>query len=160
MIVVVASVVAAWMASSDLLVGIDRQTIGALTFSSNWLEIGAGSDYFDHTAPTLFVTFWSLAVEEQFYLFWPAALIGILAVARTAVGRVRVVLGVAVLSAVLMAVWFVPGSNPTRVVLRHRHAPVRADARRGRGPRVRGWRRRARDSGAGCDSGDGSASWR
>ena len=29
--------------------------------------------------------------------------------------RVRVVLGLGVLSAVLMAVWFVPGSNPTRV---------------------------------------------
>jgi peptidoglycan/LPS O-acetylase OafA/YrhL/lysophospholipase L1-like esterase len=114
-VVVVASVVAAWMVSRDLLVDIDRQTIGALTFSSNWLEIGAGSDYFDDTAPTLFVTFWSLAVEEQFYLFWPVALIGILALARTAVSRVRVVLGLGVLSAVLMAVWFVPGSNPTRV---------------------------------------------
>jgi peptidoglycan/LPS O-acetylase OafA/YrhL/lysophospholipase L1-like esterase len=114
-IAVLASVLAAWMVSSDLLVDIDRQTIGALTFSSNWLEIGAGSDYFDDTAPTLFVTFWSLAVEEQFYLFWPVALIGILALAHTAVSRVRVVLGLGVLSALLMAVWFVPGSNPTRV---------------------------------------------
>ena len=114
-IVVLASVVAAWMVSSDLLVDIDRQTIGALTFSSNWLEIGAGSDYFDDTAPTLFVTFWSLAVEEQFYLFWPVALSASSRSAHTAVSRVRVALGLGVLSAVLMAVWFVPGSNPTRV---------------------------------------------
>ncbi len=54
--------------------------VGALTFSTNWLEITAGSSYFDQTAPQLFMNFWSLAVEEQFYLLWPLATRALLAV--------------------------------------------------------------------------------
>ena len=50
-LVVVTSIVVAWLVSRGLLVGADRQTVGALTFSSNWLEISAGSDYFDATSP-------------------------------------------------------------------------------------------------------------
>lgn len=114
-VVVVASLVVAWMVSHDLLVNADRQTIGALTFSSNWLEVAAGSDYFAATSPALFVTFWSLAVEEQFYLFWPIILVGVLALAQGAVARVRTAVGLAAASAVLMAALVVPGGNPTRV---------------------------------------------
>jgi peptidoglycan/LPS O-acetylase OafA/YrhL len=114
-VVVLTSIVVARLVSGDLLVGIDRQALGALTFSSNWLEVFAGSDYFDDTAPMLFVTFWSLAVEEQFYLFWPILFAGIVALTRTPSARVRVALTLAVASALLMAVLFEPGTNPTRV---------------------------------------------
>ncbi len=65
---VVTSVLIARVVSADLLVDVGRQMVGALTFSTNWLEITAGSSYFDQTAPQLFMNFWSLAVEEQFYL--------------------------------------------------------------------------------------------
>ena len=67
------------LSEGDLLVGIERQVLGAFTFTSNWLEIGAGTDYFAATSPQLLMNLWSLAVEEQFYLLWPLAVLGLLA---------------------------------------------------------------------------------
>src|SRR5699024_9731153 len=69
--VVVTSTILAFFAGGDLLVGIRRHVLGALTFSNNWVEILHGSDYFAASTPNLFMNFWSLAVEEQFYLLWP-----------------------------------------------------------------------------------------
>jgi peptidoglycan/LPS O-acetylase OafA/YrhL/lysophospholipase L1-like esterase len=114
-LVVATSLAAALVVSRSLLVNADRQTLGALTFSSNWLEVSAGSDYFGATAPALFVTFWSLAVEEQFYLFWPIILVGVLALAQGPVARVRTALAAAAASALLMAVLVDPTGNTTRV---------------------------------------------
>ncbi|MGB5952048.1 MAG: acyltransferase family protein, partial [Ornithinimicrobium sp.] len=114
-VVVVLSVAAARVIGGDLLVSIGRQTLGALTFSTNWLEIGAGASYFSATAPLLFVNFWSLAVEEQFYLLWPFGLILTVALARSTRGRLGVTLGIAAASALAMAVLFVPGQDASRV---------------------------------------------
>ncbi|TRW43558.1 acyltransferase family protein [Georgenia yuyongxinii] len=113
--VVVTTVPLAWLAERDLLVGVARQTLGALTFSSNWLEVAAGSSYFTATSPQLFVNFWSLAVEEQFYLLWPLALVVIVAAVPPARSRAMVALGVGAGSAVLMAVLHEPGQDATRV---------------------------------------------
>ena len=115
---VVVSTVAARIAHHDLVVHIDRQLLGALTFSTNWVEIAAGSSYFDQTSPQLFMNFWSLAVEEQFYLTWPlvvALLMTTVAVRRRPAVSLGLMLGVAVLSTALMALWFVPGDDATRV---------------------------------------------
>jgi len=45
------SILIARTVHQDLLVHMARQVAGALTFSTNWVEIGAGSSYFDQTAP-------------------------------------------------------------------------------------------------------------
>jgi len=119
--VLVVSTLAARLVEPDLLVGAGRQWLGALTFSTNWLEIAAGTSYFDATQPELFQPLWSLAIEEQFYLVWPLTLVGLmLAVAalrlRDGVRLLGLVVGgAAVLSAVAMALVHAPGDDPTRV---------------------------------------------
>ncbi|MDQ1130382.1 acyltransferase family protein [Microbacterium sp. SORGH_AS_0888] len=105
--------------SATLLVGKDtglslgRQLLGALTFSSNWVAIGAGSSYFAHDAPELFRNLWSLAVEEQFYVVWPFV-VWLLARFLRPRASALVCAGMAALSAVLMAL-LSQGGDLTRV---------------------------------------------
>jgi peptidoglycan/LPS O-acetylase OafA/YrhL len=113
--VVVLSVAAARVVGGDLLVAIGRQTFGALTFSTNWVEIAAGASYFHSTSPLLFVNFWSLAVEEQFYLLWPFGLVLVLALTSGTRHRLYVAGGLALASATAMAVLYTPGEDATRV---------------------------------------------
>ena len=114
-LVVLVTIPLGYAVGHDLLVNIGRQTFGALTFSNNWLEIGAGSDYFSHTSPVLFMNFWSLAVEEQFYLFWPVAFAAAMAFLPTERHRLWVILGAAAASAAGMAIVFQLGSTDSRV---------------------------------------------
>lgn len=105
-VLILVVVPAALAVHRDLLVGIRRQVIGALTFSTNWLEIAHGSSYFDQTTPNLFKNFWSLAIEEQFYLFWPLLMLVVLALLPSWCSRLALASVIAVTSAGLMMVLF------------------------------------------------------
>jgi peptidoglycan/LPS O-acetylase OafA/YrhL len=112
-LVLLAGCATAFFLGGDVLVGLGTQVVGAVTFSSNWLFIAAGSSYFDETVPELFRNLWSLAVEEQFYLLWP--LLVVLVVVR--IPRIARLLGlgaVAAASAGWMALAYSP-VGPTRV---------------------------------------------
>lgn len=61
----------AFFVGGDALVALGRQVVGSLTATYNWAEIAGGSSYFEQSSPLLLTNMWSLAVEQQFYLFWP-----------------------------------------------------------------------------------------
>ena len=50
--------------------------LASALYVGNYRLAIAGTDYLGHTAPSPFQHYWSLGVEEQFYLLWPALLIG------------------------------------------------------------------------------------
>ncbi|KQV26142.1 acyltransferase family protein [Yonghaparkia sp. Root332] len=101
-LVVGVSATAAALIGGDVLVGVGWQILGAATFSSNWLAIAQGASYLEQTSPELLRHAWSLAVEEQFYLLWPLALMALLLIPRRA-PRVLAVAALAVASALAMA---------------------------------------------------------
>jgi peptidoglycan/LPS O-acetylase OafA/YrhL len=86
---------------------IDRlrpDTLGALSYTSNWWLIISHQSYIAEVGrPALMKHLWSLAIEEQFYLFWPPLLL----VGLRTLGRrrlMRVMLAVALISTVWMAI--------------------------------------------------------
>ena len=81
---------AALIVGGDALVALPRQVLGSVSATYNWLEIGAGSSYFDKSSPLLLTNMWSLALEQQFYLVWP--LIVLLVARRGTFTRVAVAL--------------------------------------------------------------------
>lgn len=78
----IGSAALALLVGGDALVALGRQVIGSLTATYNWVEIANSSSYFDQSSPLLLTTMWSLAVEQQFYLFWPIIVLALVKTRR------------------------------------------------------------------------------
>ena len=92
------------------------ETVAALFYVSNWTTIGLGVSYFARfNGPGPLDHLWSLAVEEQFYVFWPLMVWGLIALFRKRWDRAALVtLGLAVVSFVAMWLIATPGFDNTR----------------------------------------------
>jgi peptidoglycan/LPS O-acetylase OafA/YrhL len=67
-VVLVASYVLYWTSQANQYA---LDGLWSLLFVSNIAFAVSGTDYFASTAPSIFQHFWSLSVEEQFYIVWP-----------------------------------------------------------------------------------------
>ena len=117
-----------WIGNPDLLGTLRGETFSSIFFVENWWAIAQDMSYFDRFgAPSPMSHLWSLAVEEQFYIIWPWLLLLLLRISpahdhgkRARRERIRpnlalITLGLALVSAILMAVLYEPGFDTTRV---------------------------------------------
>jgi peptidoglycan/LPS O-acetylase OafA/YrhL len=90
--------------------------MAAATYSSNWYQAVHHVPYFaSFGPPPPLQHLWSLAIEEQFYLVWPLILGVVLSRVRSRRDRALVAWLGAVGSALIMALLYAPGEDPSRV---------------------------------------------
>jgi peptidoglycan/LPS O-acetylase OafA/YrhL len=71
-------VVSRWLLPADELGALRADALAATGYVANWRLMDRGGGYFAQTAPPSPLQHtWSLAIEEQFYLAWPARLGGV-----------------------------------------------------------------------------------
>ena len=88
----------------------------SLLFFNNWWQIAQDVSYFNALGdPSPLTHFWSLAIEEQFYLIWPPLLLAMVSMHMSKPSTRRVVLGLAAVSAVAMMALYNPAADPSRV---------------------------------------------
>jgi peptidoglycan/LPS O-acetylase OafA/YrhL len=95
---------------------IRADALASLFYVQNWHLVWTGVSYFtSFAAPSPLLHLWSLAIEEQFYLVWPVALLLLVRAARGRRWPLFVVMGTATaLSVLLMALVYHPGVDPSR----------------------------------------------
>jgi peptidoglycan/LPS O-acetylase OafA/YrhL len=93
--------------------------LAAATYTSNWFQILHHVSYFAAAgqagAPPPLDHLWSLAIEEQFYLVWPLIVWCVIVRLTARRARVACALTGAAVSALVMAIQYTPGGDPSAV---------------------------------------------
>ena len=100
----------------DVNVNLGRQFWSSALFVNNWVQIAHSQSYFAQSELPIFAHYWSLSVEEQFYIIWPLIVSLLLVILRKTPRLVgKLALAGAVISAGAMAIIVNPGHDATRV---------------------------------------------
>ncbi|MCE5729875.1 acyltransferase [Staphylococcus pseudintermedius] len=98
----------------QILHSIKGDAIAALLYVSNWWYIFQDVDYFDQFKPMPLKHLWSLAVEEQFYIFFPIVLTLFFKIFKRKRWIVLAFFIISIASAVLMFYMTTPDTNHAR----------------------------------------------
>lgn len=113
LLVALLTTVAAWIWMPPLaLEEVVRGAIATAFYVPNFLFAVQGTDYLAGTSPSVFQHYWSLGIEEQFYLFWPAILALGFVLCRRREGRLFVLAAVLTLASFLASVLLMDVSTP------------------------------------------------
>ncbi|MBC2128437.1 acyltransferase family protein [Listeria marthii] len=115
-VMIVVVVIYAVFFHPEILKNLRGDAIASFFYVSNWWFIFHDVSYFDSFGlPSPLKNLWSLAIEEQFYMIWPAFLLVFLKWVKNPKLLLKIVIGLGLLSAIWMAVLYVPGTDPSRV---------------------------------------------
>jgi len=109
-------VLGATIADPSQLASLRGDVIAALLYVANWRFIASGQSYADlFSAPSLVLQFWSLAIEEQFYLMFPLLVAGVFRVTRGSRRALAFVLYVAIACSLLATIVLYDPADTSRV---------------------------------------------
>ncbi|PZH12468.1 acetyltransferase [Listeria ivanovii] len=115
-IMIVVVVIYSVLFHPEILKNLRGDAIASFFYVSNWWFIFHDVSYFDSFGlPSPLKNLWSLAIEEQFYLIWPAFLLVFLRWVKNPKLLLKIVIGLGLLSAIWMTVLYDPGTDPSRV---------------------------------------------
>ena len=98
----------------DMLGNLRGDVIAALMYGFNWFQIWVGTSYFTAFDFVPLRHLWSLAVEEQFYLFWPLIMLAVAKLGRRRLPLVGLLFALTAISiAVLTAMTYRSGHVAT-----------------------------------------------